>query len=53
VLAVEDLYVAHSCCVDEVAAEHVNADLVVHYGHACMSPSVESLAFAPYARLTP
>lgn len=27
-----------SCCVDEVAAEHVNADVVVHYGRACLSP---------------
>ena len=27
-----------SCCVDEVAAQHLNADLVVHYGHACLSP---------------
>ncbi|KAI5121354.1 hypothetical protein M0805_000662 [Coniferiporia weirii] len=26
-----------SCCVDEVAASHVEADLLVHYGHACMS----------------
>ncbi|EIN04475.1 diphthamide biosynthesis protein [Punctularia strigosozonata HHB-11173 SS5] len=26
-----------SCCVDEVAAQHVDADVVVHYGHACMS----------------
>ncbi|KIJ62516.1 hypothetical protein HYDPIDRAFT_114653, partial [Hydnomerulius pinastri MD-312] len=26
-----------SCCVDEVAAQHVDANLVVHYGHACMS----------------
>ncbi|KIY69086.1 diphthamide biosynthesis protein [Cylindrobasidium torrendii FP15055 ss-10] len=26
-----------SCCVDEVAAEHVNANAMVHYGHACMS----------------
>ncbi|KAI9332361.1 putative diphthamide synthesis protein-domain-containing protein [Obelidium mucronatum] len=26
-----------SCCVDEVAAEHVNADLVVHYGRTCLS----------------
>ncbi|KAL4072116.1 diphthamide biosynthesis protein [Scleroderma citrinum] len=26
-----------SCCVDEVAAQHVNADLIVHYGHACLS----------------
>ncbi|KAK9899095.1 diphthamide biosynthesis protein [Cystobasidium minutum MCA 4210] len=26
-----------SCCVDEVAAQHVDADFVVHYGHACLS----------------
>ncbi|KAI9461404.1 diphthamide biosynthesis protein [Russula earlei] len=26
-----------SCCVDEVSAQHVDADSVVHYGHACMS----------------
>ncbi|PKI83436.1 Diphthamide biosynthesis protein 2 [Malassezia vespertilionis] len=26
-----------SCCVDEVAAAHVQADVVVHYGHACLS----------------
>lgn len=26
-----------SCCVDEVAAQHVDANAVVHYGHACMS----------------
>ncbi|XP_078434777.1 diphthamide synthesis DPH2 family protein [Wolffia australiana] len=28
-----------SCCVDEVAASHVDADCVVHYGHACCSPT--------------
>ncbi|KNC98973.1 diphthamide biosynthesis protein 2 [Spizellomyces punctatus DAOM BR117] len=28
-----------SCCVDEIAAEHGNADLVVHYGRACLSPT--------------
>lgn len=37
-----DLYVLAdtsygSCCVDEVAAQHVDADVVVHYGHACLS----------------
>ncbi|KAJ3764206.1 putative diphthamide synthesis protein-domain-containing protein [Lentinula raphanica] len=26
-----------SCCVDEVAAQHVDANALVHYGHACMS----------------
>ncbi len=28
-----------ACCVDEIAAEHVNADAVVHYGRACLSPT--------------
>ncbi|KAK7881235.1 hypothetical protein WMY93_029644 [Mugilogobius chulae] len=28
-----------SCCVDEVAAEHVGADCIVHYGGSCLSPS--------------
>jgi diphthamide biosynthesis protein 2 len=27
------------CCVDEVAAEHVDADVVVHYGRSCLSPT--------------
>jgi diphthamide biosynthesis protein 2 len=27
-----------ACCVDEVAAEHVDADIVVHYGRSCLSP---------------
>jgi diphthamide biosynthesis protein 2 len=26
-----------SCCVDEVAAQHVDADALVHYGHSCLS----------------
>ncbi|XXH05330.1 long-chain fatty acid transporter fat1 [Hypoxylon texense] len=28
-----------SCCVDEIAAEHADADGVVHYGRACLSPT--------------
>jgi diphthamide biosynthesis protein 2 len=27
------------CCVDEVAAQHLTADIVVHYGNACLSPT--------------
>lgn len=26
------------CCIDEVAAEHANSDLVVHFGDACLNP---------------
>jgi len=28
-----------ACCVDEVAALHLNADLIVHYGEACLAPT--------------
>lgn len=28
-----------TCCVDAVAAEHVDADVVVHYGRSCLSPT--------------
>lgn len=28
-----------ACCVDEVAASHVAADGVVHYGRACLTPT--------------
>lgn len=28
-----------ACCVDEIAAEHMNADVVVHYGRTCLSPT--------------
>ena len=28
-----------ACCVDEIAAEHVDADAVVHYGRSCLSPT--------------
>ncbi|KAL6876925.1 putative diphthamide synthesis domain-containing protein [Trichoderma novae-zelandiae] len=28
-----------ACCVDEIAAEHASADVVVHYGRTCLSPT--------------
>lgn len=28
-----------ACCVDEVAAEHCDAEVVVHYGRTCLSPT--------------
>lgn len=27
------------CCVDIVAAQHVEAHAIIHYGHACLSPT--------------
>lgn len=29
-----------SCCVDEVAASHIKADSIIHYGDACLSRTV-------------
>jgi diphthamide biosynthesis protein 2 len=28
------------CCPDEVSALHLEADVLVHYGHACLSPAL-------------
>ncbi|KAK7508182.1 hypothetical protein BaRGS_00000421 [Batillaria attramentaria] len=28
-----------SCCVDEVAAEHYQADCIIHFGPTCLSPT--------------
>ena len=28
-----------ACCVDEIACEHVGAEVVVHYGRSCLSPT--------------
>ena len=28
-----------ACCVDEIASEHIGADVVVHYGRSCLSPT--------------
>ena len=29
----------YSCCVDEVAAEHYQADSIIHFGATCLSPT--------------
>ena len=26
------------CCVDEIAAQHISADSIIHYGYTCFSP---------------
>ncbi|RKF61555.1 2-histidine synthase subunit 2 [Erysiphe neolycopersici] len=28
-----------SCCVDEIAAEHIDAQVIIHYGPSCLSPN--------------
>ncbi|PON77687.1 Diphthamide synthesis DHP [Parasponia andersonii] len=39
-----------SCCVDEVGASHVGADCVVHYGHACLSPTTKLPAYFVFGK---
>ncbi|XP_015116325.1 2-(3-amino-3-carboxypropyl)histidine synthase subunit 2 [Diachasma alloeum] len=34
-----------SCCIDEVAANHINADAIVHFGHACLNPTTRLPVF--------
>lgn len=34
-----------SCCVDEIAAQHVNADSIIHFGHACLNPTTRLSIF--------
>ncbi|KAJ2785964.1 Diphthamide biosynthesis protein 2 [Coemansia javaensis] len=40
-----------SCCVDEVAAEHYGADLVVHYGRTCLSLTSRVPVFYVFGRM--
>ncbi|KAI1160023.1 putative diphthamide synthesis protein-domain-containing protein [Nemania serpens] len=39
-----------ACCVDEIAAEHADADAVVHYGRACLSPTARLPALHIFTR---
>ncbi|PHH61699.1 hypothetical protein CDD81_8044 [Ophiocordyceps australis] len=39
-----------ACCVDEVAAEHVDAEVVVHYGRTCLSPTSRLPVIHVYTR---
>ncbi|CAL1680558.1 unnamed protein product [Lasius platythorax] len=34
-----------SCCVDEIAAQHINADGIIHFGHACLNPTARLPVF--------
>lgn len=38
------------CCIDAVAAQHLQADFVVHYGHACLSPCRDIPVFYSFGR---
>lgn len=40
----------YSCCVDEVAAQHYNADAIIHYGRSCLSQPVKMPVLFVYGR---
>ncbi|KAJ2611803.1 Diphthamide biosynthesis protein 2 [Coemansia sp. RSA 1365] len=39
-----------SCCVDEVAAEHYSADIIIHYGRTCLSLSSRTPVYYVFGR---
>ncbi|XP_015429435.1 PREDICTED: diphthamide biosynthesis protein 2 [Dufourea novaeangliae] len=34
-----------TCCVDEISAQHMNADGIIHFGHACLNPTTRLSVF--------
>ena len=38
------------CCVDEVAASHLSADGVIHFGHTCLTPTQSLPVMYVYTR---
>ncbi|PIA17175.1 diphthamide biosynthesis protein [Coemansia reversa NRRL 1564] len=41
-----------SCCVDEVAADHYSADIIIHYGRTCLSLSSRTPVYYVFGRET-
>eukprot|EP00250_Pteridium_aquilinum_P003208 c13526_g1_i1 orf=545-2107(-) len=41
-----------SCCADEIAAAHVNAECIVHYGHTCLSQMSKLPVWYVFGRAT-
>uniref|UniRef100_T2M719 2-(3-amino-3-carboxypropyl)histidine synthase subunit 2 n=1 Tax=Hydra vulgaris TaxID=6087 RepID=T2M719_HYDVU len=39
-----------NCCVDEVAASHIQADAIIHYGHSCLSVTEKTPTFYVFGR---
>lgn len=31
--------ICFSCCVDEIAAQHIGGDAIIHFGHSCLTSS--------------
>ncbi|PIK42659.1 putative diphthamide biosynthesis protein 2-like [Apostichopus japonicus] len=39
-----------SCCVDEIAAQHADADSIIHFGRSCLSPTTRLPVLHIYGR---
>jgi 2-(3-amino-3-carboxypropyl)histidine synthase len=37
-----------ACCVDDIASDELDCDLLVHYGHSCLIPITETRRKAMY-----
>lgn len=37
-----------ACCVDDIASNELNCDLLVHYGHSCLVPITDTLKKVMY-----
>jgi 2-(3-amino-3-carboxypropyl)histidine synthase len=31
-----------ACCIDDIASDELNCDLLIHYGHSCLVPITET-----------
>ncbi|XP_014291497.1 2-(3-amino-3-carboxypropyl)histidine synthase subunit 2 isoform X2 [Halyomorpha halys] len=42
-----------SCCVDEIAAQHIGGDAIIHFGHSCLtsSPQIPVLNIFPKRKM--
>lgn len=34
-----------SCCIDYIAAAHINADAIIHFGPVCLSQSIGTIPY--------
>ena len=41
-----------NCCIDNLSAQHVNADALIHFGHACLSSSSHLPTFYIFSKET-
>ena len=37
-----------ACCIDDIAADELGADFLIHYGHSCLGPISETCVKCMY-----